>query len=319
MPTIAAEGARLTTCRLLLRPLALADAPAIERLAGDPEVARYTASIPHPYPPGAAEAFIRGAAQGGEIVFAIAHRQSGNLIGCIGIEIDRATRTGDVGYWIGRAYWGRGYATEALRAVTEHAFAALGCERVTAAAVAQNHASIRVQEKAGYAPVGSERRAAPARGRPIEVEVRARLRPGEGAGRKGVSRPLLLVAAVALVDADGRVLLARRPEGKAMAGLWEFPGGKVLADETPESALIRELKEELGIDVEQACLAPLTFASHAYEDVHLLMPLFVCRRWRGTVAAEEGQELAWVRPSRLADYPMPPADAPIAAVLRDML
>jgi 8-oxo-dGTP diphosphatase len=131
--------------------------------------------------------------------------------------------------------------------------------------------------------------------------------------------PLVLVAAVVLVDADGRVLLAQRPEGKSMAGLWEFPGGKVDQGETPEAALIRELHEELGIDVAASCLAPFTFASHAYPDFHLLMPLYVCRKWSGIPMAREGQCLTWVRPARLADYAMPPADKPLIAMLRDLL
>jgi 8-oxo-dGTP diphosphatase len=131
--------------------------------------------------------------------------------------------------------------------------------------------------------------------------------------------PLVLVAAVALVDADGRVLIAKRPQGKPMAGLWEFPGGKVDAGERPELALIRELKEELGIDVTEACLAPLTFASHSYERFHLLMPLYVCRRWNGMVTSLEGQELKWVKPNRLRDYPMPPADLPLIPHLIDLL
>jgi 8-oxo-dGTP diphosphatase len=122
---------------------------------------------------------------------------------------------------------------------------------------------------------------------------------------------VIAVAACALIDADGRVLLAQRPDGKPMAGLWEFPGGKIEAGETPEQSLIRELAEELGIVVKEACLAPLTFASHSYPDFHLLMPLYVCRRWEGTVTAQEGQQLAWVRPNRLRDYPMPPADVPL--------
>ncbi len=129
----------------------------------------------------------------------------------------------------------------------------------------------------------------------------------------------LLVSAVALVDADGRVLLAQRPEGKSMAGLWEFPGGKVEAGETPEVALIRELQEELGVDTWQSCLAPLTFASHAYDDFHLLMPLFICRKWQGTPQPREGQVLKWVRPMALRDYPMPPADIPLIPVLQDWL
>ena len=131
--------------------------------------------------------------------------------------------------------------------------------------------------------------------------------------------PLLLVVAVALVDPDGRVLIAQRPEGKSMAGLWEFPGGKVEAGETPESALIRELAEELGITVKEPCLAPFTFASHAYETVHLLMPLYVCRRWEGTPMPRHHAALKWVRPNQMWDYPMPAADLPLIPMLRDLL
>ncbi|RAI31253.1 8-oxo-dGTP diphosphatase MutT [Rhodoplanes serenus] len=130
---------------------------------------------------------------------------------------------------------------------------------------------------------------------------------------------LVLVVACALIDADGRVLLAQRPAGKAMAGLWEFPGGKVEAGERPEETLIRELDEELGIAVKEPCLAPLTFASHAYADFHLLMPLFVCRRWDGIVAAREHAALAWVRPNKLRDYPMPEADIPLIPHLTGLL
>jgi 8-oxo-dGTP diphosphatase len=133
------------------------------------------------------------------------------------------------------------------------------------------------------------------------------------------AKAMLLVAACALVDADGRVLIARRPAGKPMPGLWEFPGGKVELGETPEEAVIRELHEELAIETRVACLAPLTFASHAYEDFHLLMPLFVCRRFRGTAQPKEGQTLKWVRPRQLRDYPMPPADAPLIPFLVDLL
>ncbi|HPE25549.1 MAG TPA: (deoxy)nucleoside triphosphate pyrophosphohydrolase [Albidovulum sp.] len=130
---------------------------------------------------------------------------------------------------------------------------------------------------------------------------------------------VVLVSAVALIDVDGRVLLAQRPEGKSLAGLWEFPGGKVEPGESPEAALIRELHEELGIDTWKSCLAPLTFASHAYEDFHLLMPVFACRKWQGVPHAKEGQKLAWVRARDLRDYPMPPADLPLIPILRDWL
>ena len=131
--------------------------------------------------------------------------------------------------------------------------------------------------------------------------------------------PVILVSAVALIDRDGRVLLAQRPDGKSMAGLWEFPGGKVEPGETPEHALIRELHEELGIDTWESCLAPLTFASHSYDEFHLLMPLFACRKWEGIVCAREGQALKWVAPRDLRNYPMPPADIPLIPILRDWL
>lgn len=134
-----------------------------------------------------------------------------------------------------------------------------------------------------------------------------------------MSVKLVLVAACALVDTDGRVLIAQRPAGRPMAGLWEFPGGKVEAGERPEDTLMRELGEELGIVVDETCLAPLAFASHSYPDFHLLMPLYVCRRWQGTVTALEGQKLAWVRPNRLRDYPMPPADEPLVSHLMTLL
>lgn len=130
---------------------------------------------------------------------------------------------------------------------------------------------------------------------------------------------IVLVSAVALIDVDGRVLLARRPEGKSMAGLWEFPGGKVEPGESPEAALIRELDEELGIDTWESCLAPLTFASHSYDSFHLLMPLYACRKWNGTPQSREGQALKWVKKSELRTYPMPPADVPLVAMLRDYL
>src|SRR3954468_21118274 len=132
-------------------------------------------------------------------------------------------------------------------------------------------------------------------------------------------RPIVLVAAVALIDPDGRVLVAERPAGMHLAGMWEFPGGKVQPGETPEAALVRELAEELGIDVHESCLAPFTFASHAYPEFHLLMPLYVCRKWSGIVGSREGQRLKWVRPTLLGDFEMPPADKPLVAMLRDFL
>ena len=133
------------------------------------------------------------------------------------------------------------------------------------------------------------------------------------------SKPMVLVSAAALIDVDGRVLLARRPEGKAMAGLWEFPGGKVETGETPEAALIRELGEELAINTVESCLAPIAFASHGYDDFHLLLMLYACRRWKGNITPQENNEIVWVRPNRLRDYPMPPADEPLVAMVQDLL
>ena len=309
----------IETPRLLLRPLRLEDAADIQRMAGEWEVARYTANIPHPYEAGMAEAWIKSHRDDFEIVFAIVRREDGALVGCIGVEPDAAAREAEFGYWIGMPYWGAGYATEALSALVDYAFVTFDVDRARAAAMPDNRASIRVQEKVGLTYVGVKSLPAPARGGAIGVQVRALDRQRWQALKAPPPLPIVLVAAVALVDTDGRVLIAQRPPGKSMAGLWEFPGGKVHEGETPEAALIRELKEELAIDVKEACLAPLTFASHRYETFHLLMPLFVCRRWDGTVAPQEGQAVKWVMPAKLADYPMPPADKPLVAVMRDYL
>jgi 8-oxo-dGTP diphosphatase len=304
----------LETERLTLRPLALTDAPLVERLAGEWEVARFTGNIPHPYPPGGAVAWIRetwaeGAA-GHKLVAAIERRQDRLFLGCIELDLTPGGHTATLGYWVGRPYWGLGFTAEAAKVLIQNGFQQFGLARIEAAAMPANRRSIRVQEKLGFTFVGRSEEPAPARGASQRVELRRLNRP---------ARRRLLVSAVALVDVDGRVLLARRPPGKPMAGLWEFPGGKVKEDETPEAALIRELKEELAIDVAESCLAPLTFASHRYPDFDLLMPLYVCRRWNGQPTPQEGQELKWVRAARLGDYPMPPADKPLIAILQDLL
>jgi 8-oxo-dGTP diphosphatase len=325
MPIIGADAAagcaapRLVTARLLLRPLTLADAPAMHALLQDPDVSRYTARIPHPYEPGMAEAFIGGLGPLADKTFGIERRADGAFLGCIGFEPEADPRVADCGFWLGRPYWGQGYASEALQALLDHGFSAHGLARIKTAADRANPASIRVQEKLSFAYIGSGEEAAPARGRPLAVERREVTRAAWEAGRAARALPMLLVAAVALVDVDGRVLLQQRPPGKAMAGLWEFPGGKLQLGESPEAALLRELKEELGIDTSESCLAPIGFASHRYEEFHLLMPLFVCRVWRGQPVAHEGQRLAWVKPARLGDYPMPPADLPLVPLLQDLL
>jgi len=316
MPTTGADAALpIETERLRLRLLERGDAPAIERLAGDWEVARFTGSIPHPYPAGGALPWIEEtraeAASGKKLVAAVLRRVDDAFLGCVELDFGHGGGKGVLGYWIGRPYWGAGVASEAAAAMVAAGFRHFALARIEAVAQPANRRSIRVLEKLGLAREGERQEPAPARGGPVVVEVRALERP--------VATRRLLVAAVALVDVDGRVLLARRPPGKSMAGLWEFPGGKVAQSETPEAALIRELKEELAIDVTESCLAPFTFASHRYPEFDLLMPLYVCRRWQGTPTPLEGQELAWVRPARMADYQMPPADRPLVAMLRDYL
>lgn len=316
MPTIGADTALpIETARLRLRALVGPDAPEIERLAGDWEIARFTANIPHPYPPGSAAPWIEEtwaeARAGKKIVAAVERRADGALVGCVELDLTQGPGLGVLGFWVGRPYWGAGIASEAASAVIALGFDRFGLSRIEAAAVPANRRSIGVQEKLGFAVIGERNEPAPARGGSMRVEIRSKSRPS--------ARKRLLVSAAALVDVDGRVLLARRPPGKALSGLWEFPGGKVREDETPEAALIRELKEELAIDVTESCLAPFTFASHRYPDFDLLMPLYLCRRWEGQVTALEGQEVAWVRPARLSDYQMPPADKPLIAMLRDYL
>ncbi len=257
---------------------------------------------------------------------------AGRLLGCVGLRIDPVARTGDLGYWIARRYWNRGVAGEAAGKLARWALARLDLDRLVAQVATDNPASAAVLRRIGFRETGTSRQLFLARGGSHPVLLfeagHADLHPGPDAARRdrppaaatpAAGRPVLLVAACALIDGDGRILLARRPEGRSMAGLWEFPGGKVEAEETPEQALIRELREELGIELSRACLAPFSFASHGYADFHLLMPLYLCRRWSNTPRPREGQTLAWVTPDRLADYPMPDADKPLVPMLRDYL
>ena len=312
MAPIGAET-RIETARLVLRPPRESDAGDIERHVSDPEVALKTANIPHPYPKDGVRQWLSSLGQ--SLTFVIERRDDGALIGAIGlIEPQRAVS--ELGYWIGKPHWNQGYATEAVEALVAHGFARMGLRAIEAGVRPGNAASIRVQEKAGFTLDRVEQREMPARSL-VESHPIRRLTFERWCARHPA--PTVLVAAVALIDGDGRVLIAQRPGGKPMAGLWEFPGGKVVEGETPEAALIRELHEELGIDTWSSCLAPFTFASHRYEGFHLLMPLFLCRKWQGQVQALEHAALKWVRPARLGDYDMPPADKPLIAMLRDFL
>ncbi len=315
---MAATGAELpiATARLLLRPLEPEDAAEVTRLVNDYSVAGNLARVPFPYRDGLALEWIaatRAQIARGE-AYHLAITQGGALVGCVGLTLNRGAGA-ELGYWIGRKHWGQGIAREAAAGLLDWAQRHLGVTRVEASALTDNAASHAVLRHLGFAEAG--RAVQPYLSRNRNMPVIRFLR--EAAPAPAAPKPLLLVVACALVDSDGRVLLAQRPPGKAMAGLWEFPGGKLAPGETPEAALIRELREELGIETQSACLSPLFFASHGYAEFHLLMPLYVCRRWQGRVTAREGQTLAWVAPARLADYPMPPADLPLVALLRDFL
>jgi 8-oxo-dGTP diphosphatase len=335
----------LTTERLTLRPLTAADAEALHRLVNDFEVTRNLTVVPFPYPRDLADDWIaataRELADGSAYQVAVTGHEGAEevLVGVVGVRLDAdlrssdghhreahsAARIGRMGYWVGRRFWGHGVATEAAGRLARWALANLSIDQLVAEVATDNPASAAVLRRIGFRQVGEGVTAFRSRGgqHPVwqfqatrdDIFGHTEIEPAAAPG----SKPLLLVAACALIDIDGRVLLARRPEGKKMAGLWEFPGGKLNPGETPEAALIRELKEELGIDVSAACLAPFAFASHAYDRFHLLMPLYLCRRWKGIPRAREGQTLSWVRPARLADYEMPPADKPLVPLLREFL
>jgi 8-oxo-dGTP diphosphatase len=331
----------LKTERLSLRPLREQDAEALHRLVNDWEVTRTLAEIPYPYPRALADEWIASTAAqladgtGYHLAITGTEGTTETLVGLVGLRVNAERRTGRLGYWVGRAYWGHGVATEAARRLTSWGFANLPLDLIIAEVTEGNDASCAVLRRVGFRETGTGVRASLTTGTDHTVSVFEATRddifgrpeapeaetaaPGASPGAGPDTKPLLLVAACALVDVDGRVLLARRPEGKKMAGLWEFPGGKLNPGETPEAALIRELKEELGIDVAAACLAPFAFASHAYEGFHLLMPLFLCRRWKGTPTPRENQTLSWVRAAKLTEYEMPPADKPLIPLLRDFL
>jgi 8-oxo-dGTP diphosphatase len=313
------RGEPLRSAQLVLRRPERRDIDALIAIANDSEVARWTADLPHPYRPTDAEAFLAraeaGLGDGRTLDFVLERALDKCLIGGLSIALDSGK--GRLSYWIGRRHWGQGYGAEAVARALRLLFRNLDLDQTVALVMDGNERSARLLTGLGFesGPVESSGLAGRCKDQTVSAFTLSREMWQRGQARK----PLVLVVAAALIDADGRVLLARRPQGKSMAGLWEFPGGKIGVGESPEAALVRELKEELGLDTAQSCLAPLAFASHDYDRFHLMMPLFAIRNWQGMLVAQEGQDLAWVRPENLGDYPMPPADIPLVAILRDWL
>jgi 8-oxo-dGTP diphosphatase len=318
----------LLTPRVKLRTLVAEDAPAFHRLINEWDICRKLPDAPFPYPADLAGDWIAAAASdakaGKAHHFALVHQ--GELAGCAGLRLSRDKKNAELGYWLGKKFWGQGFAKEVAARLVSWGFATLSVAKITATVAADNDASIAVLRRAGFAQTGAGKQifqCRPGAKLPVLHFSVTRDAPetaiDHNIEQAPAGKPMLLVVACALIDKDGRMLLARRPEGKKMAGLWEFPGGKVNPGELPEAALVRELKEELGIDVAEQNLAPFVFASHAYETFHLLMPVFLCRRWAGKPAAKEGQALAWVPADRLVEYPMPAADRPLIPMLRDFL
>jgi len=307
-----------------LRPLQPSDSTSVHRLVNDWSVVRMLSHLPFPYPRELADQWITSTIDrqrtGTAWHFAIC--DGDDLIGCIGLSLGHPGQAAKIGYWVGRDHWKKGIATTCLRPVIDWAFATLPIVRIIADVAEDNPASIALLARLGFNQTGTSRVPFLSRGpepQPVLTYTMNRAtqpvvpEPGLPATR------ILLVVAGILVDNAGRILLARRPPGKPLAGLWEFPGGKVEPHESPEQALIRELDEELGIDISAGCIAPFTFVSENIGARHLMMPLYLCRRWRNTPKPREGQELAWVSAEQLGDYPMPAPDRPLIPLLQDLM
>lgn len=318
------------TDRLRLRKLTANDLATLKEIWSFKEVAEWSKSIPHPLPTDFSERYLTKKLNAGEkgdfVSFILEDKETNRSIGYADFIFEESEETPEISFFMHPDHQGRGLMSEAVSNLLALAFDHFGFHEICAYARVENLASQKLMSKHGFICEREFLDNESVRGKEMirrflvtkEAFKTTKLRDGcAGANGPQLEIPTLLVSAVILVDADDRILLARRPEGKSMAGLWEFPGGKVEAGETPETALVRELDEELGISTKNSCLAPFTFASHSYPKFHLLMPLYICRIWEGTPQPREGQKLAWVRANKLQNYPMPPADEPLIAMIRD--
>ncbi|MCK5295458.1 MAG: GNAT family N-acetyltransferase [Alphaproteobacteria bacterium] len=312
----------IQTNRLVLRPFILEDAEAVYNYIKDWEVAKYTSHIPYPYEKEMAEswlsAIIKDMNAGKCFITAIINRENGSLIGGVGLDFEN--RKAELGYWLAKHAWGNGYATEAVQAMVACGFDVFNMESIKAGVHPQNTASSNVLKKLGFVFTEKKLSYAPARNKDVlykyySIPCSQYRLPLNNTNRKKHLR----VSAAALVTDDNQVLLASRPEGKSMAGLWEFPGGKTTPEEGAKQALSREILEELDIVIEEKDIQFLSLSSYEYEDFYLLMPLYLCRKWKGNPTAQEGQKLAWSSPENFSNFPMPPADIPLAQVLRKVL
>ena len=306
----------LATDRLTLRPLEEKDAEFMATLANDQRVAERLKRLPHPYTLQDAHKFItftqNEIQKGSSISLAIIRRADQTFMGVIALKEE-------LGFWLGQAFWGQGYGKEAVKAFVQFAFFALQQKSMKTSALVDNSPSRRIFEGLGFSQTGTkEMTSLGYRGtKPVINYVLSRTDYIER--YNAVKRPLLWVVAAALINERGKLLLAERPPGKSLAGIWELPGGKIEEGETPEQALIRELKEELHISVEEEDLNSLCFASYRYDSFHMVLPIYLCRRWEGPLHGAEGQKLAWVTYDQLIHYPLPSADILPAHRLADTL
>ncbi|MBS0271807.1 MAG: 8-oxo-dGTP diphosphatase MutT [Proteobacteria bacterium] len=306
----------VATERLTLRPLEEKDAASMAVLANDRSIAERLARLPHPYTIEDALKFIayaqEGIKKGTHVIFAVIRRADQTFMGVVGSEEA-------LGYWLGEEFWGQGYGKEAMRAVVQFCFGVLQREELRAAALVDNIPSRRIIEGLGFLQSGAkEMTSLGYEGTKPGIEYL--LSRKDYMEHYNTSKhQILWVVAAAIINKKGELLITERPMGKALAGVWELPGGKMELGETPENSLIRELKEELGIKVREDDLEPLSFASYRYETFHLIMPIYLCHQWEGNLHGAEGQKIAWITYTDLAYYPLPPADILPAHRLADIL